>query len=193
MKNIGFIGMGNMAQAIADGLLSRGLLKKEQVFAYAPNAEKLAGNAERIGFTACASAEEVCEKSDYIVMACKPQQALENAEKLKEALKGKALLSIAWGLDFAAYSAVLAEDTRIQFIMPNTPAQVGEGVYLFEEENGVEIKEIEYDNARNEAEKIFGKLKVEDIEKKHFDKLARRLNSLGYSAGTITSILGEYR
>ena len=38
---------------------------------------------------------------------------------------------------------------------------IEDGIYLFEEENGVEIKEIEYDNARNEAEKIFGKLKVE--------------------------------
>ncbi|MBR4079300.1 MAG: NAD(P)-binding domain-containing protein, partial [Christensenellaceae bacterium] len=142
MKNIGFIGMGNMAQAIADGLMSRGLLKKEQVFAYAPNTEKLEGNAERIGFTPCNSAEDVCKKSDYVIMACKPQQALENAEKLKKELKDKALLSIAWGLDFAAYSKILSKDTRIQFIMPNTPAQVGEGVYLFEEENSLLSEEL---------------------------------------------------
>ena len=77
MKKIGFIGMGNMAQAIADGLLRCAVLKKEQVFAYAPTAKKLAENAGRIGFTPCASAEELCAACDTVVMACKPQQALE--------------------------------------------------------------------------------------------------------------------
>jgi len=143
MKKIGFIGMGNMAQAITSGLLSRNMLKKDQVFAYAPNAEKLAENAARIGFTPCASAEDLCTHCDTIVMACKPQQALENAEKLRRELKGKTLLSIAWGLDFKTYSAILSEDTRIQYIMPNTPAQVGEGVYLFEEENSLQTEELE--------------------------------------------------
>lgn len=70
---------------------------------------------------------------------------------------------------------------------------IEDGIYMYEEENNVDIKEIEYENARREAEKILGKLGEEEIEKKHYDKVARRLNSLGYSAGTITGILGEYR
>lgn len=70
---------------------------------------------------------------------------------------------------------------------------IEDGIYLFEEENNVDIREVEFENAHKEAEKILGKFNGQEIEKKHFDKLARRLNSLGYSAGTITSILGEYR
>lgn len=143
MKKIGFIGMGNMAQAIAGGLLQRGLLKKEQVFAYAPHWEKLVANARRIGFTPCASAEELCQCCDTVIMACKPKQAVDMAQKLAEQLRGKALLSIAWGIDLAQYRALLTEETRIQYIMPNTPAQVGEGVFLFEEENTLEPEELE--------------------------------------------------
>lgn len=135
MNNIGFIGMGNMAQAIADGLRNRCGMKKEQLFAYAPNQQKLSANGERIGFVPCASPEEVLKNCGTVIMACKPQQALETAEKLAEDLHGKALLSIAWGIDLAKYRAVLPEDVRIQYIMPNTPASVGEGVFLFEEEN----------------------------------------------------------
>ena len=53
MKTLGFIGMGNMAGAIAAGILQKGLMKKEEVFAYAPHYEKLEANAEKIGFVPC--------------------------------------------------------------------------------------------------------------------------------------------
>ena len=41
MNNIGFIGMGNMAQAIASGFLKSGKISGKNIFAYAPNQEKL--------------------------------------------------------------------------------------------------------------------------------------------------------
>ena len=135
MKKIGFIGMGNMAQAIADGFIKNGLRTKEELFAYAPNQEKLAANAARIGFVPCPSVEVVLEQCNTVIMACKPQQAVETAEKYRSQLRGKTLLSVAWGIDLAKYRAVLGDDTHIQYIMPNTPASVGEGVFLFEEEN----------------------------------------------------------
>ena len=53
MNTLGFIGMGNMAGAIAAGITQKGLMKKEEVFAYAPHYDKLAVNAEKIGFTPC--------------------------------------------------------------------------------------------------------------------------------------------
>ena len=51
MKTLGFIGMGNMAGAIAAGIIQKGLMKKDEVFAYAPHYDKLVKNAEKIGFT----------------------------------------------------------------------------------------------------------------------------------------------
>ena len=61
MKTLGFIGMGNMAGAIAAGILQKGLMKKEEVFAYAPHYEKLEANAEKIGFVPCK--DLTCNKS----------------------------------------------------------------------------------------------------------------------------------
>jgi len=55
MKKLGFVGMGNMAQAMAKGFIDSGIIKGEDVFAYAPNQEKLKANAEKIGFIPCAS------------------------------------------------------------------------------------------------------------------------------------------
>ena len=74
MKTLGFIGMGNMAGAIAAGILQKGLMKKEEVFAYAPHYEKLEANAEKIGFVPCKDLKGLTAKADTLVMACKPYQ-----------------------------------------------------------------------------------------------------------------------
>ena len=46
MKKIGFIGMGNMAQALCAGFINSGKIKPDDVYAYAPHYDKLAKNAE---------------------------------------------------------------------------------------------------------------------------------------------------
>ena len=137
MKTLGFIGMGNMAGAIAAGIIQKGLMKKDEVFAYAPPYDKLVKNAEKIGFIACKELKELVAKTDTLIMACKPYQIEDVLSEIKEDLKGKALISIAAGLNYDKYQAYLDESTRFQFIMPNTPSMVGEGVLLFEEKNSL--------------------------------------------------------
>ena len=112
MKKLGFIGMGNMAKAIASGFIQGGKLRGEDVYAYAPHQDKLRKNADNIGFVPCASMEELLTAADTIVMACKPYQIEDVLAKNKEALKGKALLSIAAGWDYARYVPLVDESTR---------------------------------------------------------------------------------
>jgi len=166
MEKLGFIGMGNMAKALAGGFIKSGKLKAENVFAYAPHQEKLKENAKNIGFTPMASVQELVSAVDTVVMACKPYQVDEVLQKLVNAydrqgngaqvtpetpsiLDGKALISIALGWDHAAYRKKLSDKVRIQFIMPNTPAMVGSGVMLFEETNSLKKEE------RNEIKALF--------------------------------------
>ena len=137
MKKLGFNGMGNMAQALAQGFIASGSIEKADVFAYAPHQDKLRKNAKAIGFTPCASLKELAKNCDTLVMACKPYQIEDVIAELKAELPGKALVSIAAGWDFARYAKALPEGVRVQFVMPNTPAMVGEGVLLFEETNSL--------------------------------------------------------
>lgn len=132
MNKLGFIGMGNMAQAICSGFLAGGVLKAEDVYAYAPTADKLEANAARIGFNPVHSLKELVDKCDTLIMACKPYQVPRVLKEVGEDFDGKAIVSIALGWDFAAYSQVLPDDARVQFVMPNTPAAVGDGIFLFE-------------------------------------------------------------
>ena len=67
MKKIGFIGMGNMAQALAAGFIQSGAIDKSAVFAFAPHQDKLKANAERIGFTPAATLNELADTVDRYV------------------------------------------------------------------------------------------------------------------------------
>ena len=170
MESLGFIGMGNMAQALAQGFIASGALKGERVFAYAPHQEKLRANAERIGFQPVASLNELAAAADTLVMACKPYQIESVVAELGDALLGKALVSIAAGWDFARYESVLPQSTRFQFVMPNTPAMVREGVLLFEEKTSLEKAE------RQELMDLFSTVGVVEV-------VPSRLMS---AAGTVT-------
>ena len=97
MKKLGFIGMGNMAQALAMGFINAKAIAKENVYAYAPHQDKLRKNAETIGFTPLATLTELAQSVDTLVMACKPYQIEAVIQELGEALEGKALISIAAG------------------------------------------------------------------------------------------------
>lgn len=137
MKKIGFIGMGNMGQALAEGFVKSGVVNTEDLYAFAPNFEKLAKNAERIGFKAIASVNKLVEECDSVFMACKPYRIESVLEQLGDEIKGKTLISIAAGWDFGKYSRYLPEDVNVQYIMPNTPVSVGAGTVLIEEKNSL--------------------------------------------------------
>ena len=137
MKKLGFIGMGNMAQALCSGFISSGKIKKEDVFAYAPTYEKLCANADKYGFNPCKNLLEMVDSCDTLVMACKPYQIESVLGEIKDSLKGKALVSVAAGWDYDKYMNYLDESTRLQFVMPNTPAMISEGVLLFEDKNSL--------------------------------------------------------
>lgn len=149
MQKIGFIGMGNMGQALAAGFINAGAIDKKNVYAFAPNQEKLQQNAARIGFTPVRSLLALPQMCDTIIMACKPYQIESVLKELYSSLEDKTLISIAVGWDFARYQQVLKTNTRVQYIMPNTPAMVGAGVLLFEEKNTLAPEE------REEIKKLF--------------------------------------
>ena len=162
MEQFGFIGMGNMAKALADGFIASGALQKEQVFAFAPNQEKLSKNAEAIGFTPESSLAELVEKCDTLIMACKPYQIEGVLSEIGDQIKGKVLLSIAAGWDYARYSACpYMDQVRIQFIMPNTPAMVKEGILLFEEIHSLTDAECK------QAKELFGVLGLVQVLPTH--------------------------
>lgn len=131
---LAFIGMGNMGTALARGFIAAGKLSPADIIAFDPATEMLQEKALALGFTAATSAAAAVSAADTVLIACKPHHVSAAVTEIAPLLAGKALLSIALGWDFAHYSTLsLPADTEVLHIMPNTPAMVGEGVFLFEE------------------------------------------------------------
>ena len=134
--------MGNMAQAIAEGWVQKGLVAPEDMFAYAPNQEKLAANAARIGFVPMASAKACVQAVDTVIIGCKPYQIREVLTDLGEEILDKAVWSIAAGWTVNTDPERGRSVRGVLSIMPNTPAMVGEGVFLFEKKCTLPAEEL---------------------------------------------------
>ena len=80
---IGFIGAGNMAQAIIHGMLKSGKYLPEQINLYDVDQKKCEKLAEQ-GMQAAGSSQEVVKQSDIIFLAVKPQNYSEVLQGVRE-------------------------------------------------------------------------------------------------------------
>ncbi len=143
---IGFLGFGNMAQAMAKGFLRSGAVAPPRISACAKHWDKLKRTAEALGIVPCRDALETVGRSNILVAAVKPYLMEEVLSPLREVLRGKVLISVAAGWDFERLNALMGPEVHCLGIMPNTPVAVCEGVVLIEETHS--LTEDEYKTAR---------------------------------------------
>lgn len=138
---IGFIGFGNMAQAMTEGLLMKNALEPRQIYACAKNWDKLCKNTERYGVHACRTSKETAEKTDIIIVAVKPYLVEEVLAPILEILKEKVVISVAVNVPFEKFEKFLLPGTHHISMLPNTPVAVGEGIILCEDKHSLTEKE----------------------------------------------------
>lgn len=133
MKNIGFIGAGRMATALARGCVEVNLVAAEQVLASDPHEEsriKFASQLEGAQVTADNAA--ILAACDTIVLAVKPQMMSAVLTEMKPLVEPRHLLvSIAAGVTLKRLAEKLPAGTRIIRVMPNTPCLIGLGASAF--------------------------------------------------------------
>ncbi|GAQ80892.1 pyrroline-5-carboxylate reductase [Klebsormidium nitens] len=124
--NVGFIGAGQMAEAMARGFSKAGVVPASQQFATDPS-EARREVFSSFGVTALQSNVEVAEKSDVIFLAVKPYVVKKVLEELQTTLTERHLIvSIAAGVTLEQLQAAAGKGARIVRVMPNTPCLVGE-------------------------------------------------------------------
>lgn len=143
MKKIGFIGMGNMAGAIACGIVKSGFLNGQEMMAFDVVDSQL-NKVRELGFVIAENEVDVVKNSEIIFIGVKPQVVEQVLSPLKDELKNKAVISIVLGYDFEKYNQLLDASTRHIFVMPNTPALVLKGMSLLEAENSLTDTEFEF-------------------------------------------------
>ena len=130
---IGFIGYGNMAQAIAEGLVAAGAIDGTDIVACAAHYDKLEKTTAKVGATPLRTAAEVADAADVVIIAIKPYQIESVIKPIAGALANEStfVVSIAAGWDLARYRELFGADfgaMHIQCTIPNTPMAVGKGV-----------------------------------------------------------------
>lgn len=126
---IGFVGAGNMAEAIARGILRSGQHAAGEMIAADPNPERRRVFAEMGIAVTEASAEAM--GAGVVLLAVKPQMMGEALGQVKGAMGGASgplVVSIAAGITTGFIERELGEGVRVVRVMPNTPMLVGAGM-----------------------------------------------------------------
>jgi len=126
-KTIGFIGAGNMAQAIIRGLLDAGHPAKQIAVADPSNDKLEMLRSVNADIYTTSNNIKVGEKSDVVVLATKPQHIAQVAAEIADS-RPQLVMSVAAGITLAAIEAALAPGTAVVRNMPNQPATVGLGM-----------------------------------------------------------------
>lgn len=127
-SNIGFIGTGNMGEALIKGLLTTSLLNPEQIHVLDISAPRIEYIKKTYNVRPSSDATELCLKCHAIILAVKPQNMLDVLKEIRPNLAHRPLvISIAAGIPLSLLVKSLPDDTPVIRVMPNTPALVLEG------------------------------------------------------------------
>ncbi|MEE8574722.1 MAG: pyrroline-5-carboxylate reductase [Thermodesulfobacteriota bacterium] len=131
-KTIGFIGAGNMAEALIKGLISSKKVSAARIIASDRSGDRLLYIAENYDITIHNKNFEVAKAADIVFLAVKPDGLKSIIEDISGELTGdKLVISIAAGITIETITTWLrasgVKDALIVRAMPNTPAMVGEG------------------------------------------------------------------
>ncbi len=125
---IGFIGCGNMGNAMMQGILKAEKCRLDEVMVSAKTEGTLAERA-KLGVRITRDNCEVAAFADLLFLAVKPQFYAEVIAEIKDAVTERQLIvSIAPGRTLEWLKSQFGKDVKLIRTMPNTPAMVGEGM-----------------------------------------------------------------
>ncbi len=147
MKKLGFVGGGNMAEALMRGLLDKKLFAPASLIASDVDSSRRQQIKRRLKVETTDDNLEVLRSASAILLAVKPQNIDEVVQELATAmdrdggsstakdkaarplkLKDRLFISIAAGVPLARLTRLLGPHARIIRVMPNAPAMVGQGM-----------------------------------------------------------------
>lgn len=128
---IAFIGSGMMAEAMIRGLLSQKIVEPDQIIAAGPRPERAAKLHELHGIKATTDNKIAAEKGQIVVLSVKPQVLKDVMPEIRGHLaRQDMVMSIIAGMPIEIISNGLAHAAVVR-AMPNTPAQIGQGITVW--------------------------------------------------------------
>ena len=126
---IGFIGTGNMGSAMIKGLVTSEYVSGSNINVFDVNVEKSRELSEKYNVEPLQNEVEVVDNSDVIVLSVKPNIYNSVLDKIKDRIdENNIIIAIAAGISIESVENIAGKDKKVVRIMPNTPAQVLEGM-----------------------------------------------------------------
>lgn len=129
---IGFIGLGNMAEAMIGGMLGRGAVSAADIQGSCRTGETASRIRKQYGIAAGTDNVKTARESDYLFLAVKPVFFPEVITQIREAVSEETVIvSIAAGKTMEWIGNAFGRQVKLIRCMPNTPALVGAGCTAF--------------------------------------------------------------
>ncbi len=142
---IGFIGCGNMANAIMKGIISNHLVPAKEIIGSDLSVACLEKTQGELGIHTTTDNREVVQKSEIIFLSVKPQFYKSVIAEIKDCVKdSQIIVTIAPGKSLEWLEAKFGKPVKLIRTMPNTPALVGEGITAACCNQSVSRKELDY-------------------------------------------------
>ena len=129
-KKITFIGAGNMAGSIINGLVKGGY-PAELICASAPSLTNTQKLVTALSITNSQDNKQSAQWADVIVLGVKPQMMADVCQALVDDgvdLSNKLIISIAAGVSVSRFQSILGKETAVIRTMPNTPSLLQKGM-----------------------------------------------------------------
>jgi len=141
-RRIGFIGAGNMAEALIAGLLHAGQVAAAGLLASDIEDSRLTDLRQAYGISTTRNNRQVAHETDIVVLAVEPQILDGVLVEIAGAVQPDALIvSVAAGYPIARIARGLSGVHRIVRSMPNTPSLVREGITALAYEEGLSTQD----------------------------------------------------
>ncbi|HUI88361.1 MAG TPA: pyrroline-5-carboxylate reductase [Anaerolineales bacterium] len=172
-KNIAFIGSGAMAEAMIAGLIRQKLAKPEELSASGPRPERGEELKGKYGVKPFTDNSQAVHQADVVVLSVKPQRLTHVMKSLKGIRPDALVLSIVAGASFKKISVGLKHNAVVRS-MPNTPAQIGQGITVWTSSSAVT------DSQKEDARAILSALGEEVwVEDENYLDMATALSGTG--------------
>lgn len=125
---IAFLGAGNMATAIVDGLIAQNPAARANLVCLGGAGKTAAALAARTGIRLATSLDDLLADADLLVLAFKPQHLAGADPRLADLTAQKLVVSVLAGKRLATLAKVFPRARNVVRTMPNTPAAIGAGI-----------------------------------------------------------------
>lgn len=143
-KTIGFIGCGNMGQAMIGGIVKARIVSSSNIMVADLNEKSLSETAEKHGVGVTTDNNEVAKNCDILVLSVKPNLYPIVIKGIKDQIKKDVIVvTIAAGKSIESTEEAFGRKLKVVRVMPNTPALVGEGMSALCPNEAVTKEEIE--------------------------------------------------